>query len=391
MRDVNFHKTFLVVALWLAGLGAAAQFAKFAVPFDLLRDQYPDAGAQIGWTLTLISAVGALMGMTAGVIVVKAGLGRSLILALLLGAALSFWQATLPSLPVMLISRILEGASHLIIVVAAPTLIIQVCSGRNQRFGMTLWSTFFGVGFAIMAWFGLPFAKANGLTALLNTHGGVMVALACVLVIALRGSDPANPPATSPLTLKSVAHHHVRAYTSPHIAAPALGWLFYTMTFLALLTVLPDLIPLEVRARIISVLPLVGIPVSLIIVSAMMVYLSAATVVVIGFACSAAACVGYFLGLPVTFMAIGLFSVLGLVQGASFALVPELNTTQESRALANGAMAQMGNLGNLVGTPILLAVLANAGQSAMMMIVLALYLIGGLMHGLLAYAREQRT
>jgi len=151
--------------------------------------------------------------------------------------------------------------------------------------------------------------------------------------------------------------------------------------------VLPETIPNDIRIQVTSFMPLASIAVSLILVSIMVAYVSAATVVILGFVCSTAVGLAYFYGLPVAYFAIGLFAVLGLIQGGSFALVPELNVTPQDRALANGAMAQTGNLGNLIGTPILLAVLGYGGQSAMIMLVVGLYIIGGLLHVFLRSAR----
>ncbi|MEO1313550.1 MAG: MFS transporter, partial [Pseudomonadota bacterium] len=152
MLRASLCRGVLVLILWLVGLGAAAQFAKFAVPFGAVRLHYPHAGADIGWLLTLISALGAVLGMTAGVLVARIGLGRAVVMALLLGGGISLWQAMLPAFPIMVASRVIEGISHLFIVVAAPTLIAQVTSGRFRGIGMTLWSTFFGVSFAFVAW-----------------------------------------------------------------------------------------------------------------------------------------------------------------------------------------------------------------------------------------------
>jgi hypothetical protein len=51
---------------------------------------------------------------------------------------------------------------------------------------------------------------------------------------------------------------------------------------------------------------------------------------------------------------------MALVQSAGFAIVPQINADAPSRALANGALAQMGNLGNLSGTPLLIALYQGA-------------------------------
>ncbi|MEM7614006.1 MAG: MFS transporter, partial [Pseudomonadota bacterium] len=180
---------------------------------------------------------------------------------------------------------------------------------------------------------------------------------------------------------------HVDAYLSPYVAAPAIGWLFYTMTFVALLAVLPELLPPASRATIAGFMPLVSIATSLIVVSALLVMATAVTITIAGFILSVGIVMLSFVGLPLPYLAIGLFAALGLVQGASFAAVPELNTSDESRALANGAMAQMGNLGNLVGTPLMLAALGFGGHVAMLLAVVALYLLGVLAHVLMARAR----
>ena len=61
-----------------------------------------------------------------------------------------------------------------------------------------------------------------------------------------------------------------------------------------------------------------------------------------------------------TYTVILLFASMALVQSAGFAVVPQINADAPSRALANGALAQMGNLGNLSGTPLLIALYQGA-------------------------------
>lgn len=391
MRKNSIIAVLLVLVLWLAGLGAAAQFAKFAVPFSYVRAQYPDAGTEIGWLLTLISALGAILGMTAGVFVARVGFGKTVVMALVIGGVLSLWQASLPGLVPMLISRFVEGLSHLMMVVAAPTLIAQIASDRYRGMSMTLWSTFFGVSFALVAWLGLPYLEENGLGALLAAHGLYMLVLSVIVGLALYGTKRTKTLVTEPLGFRSVLRKHVAAYSSPNVAAPALGWLFYTLTFVSLLAVLPDLLSDESRDAVIASMPLVSIAVSLIFVSLLLTRFSAVAITAGGFVLSAGVVLLYFVGAPLPFICIALFAALGLVQGASFAAVPELNTTGEARALANGAMAQMGNVGNLLGTPILLMILYLAGPSAMLIVVIALYLAGAVAHTAMARARRQNT
>jgi DHA1 family inner membrane transport protein len=50
----------------------------------------------------------------------------------------------------MMLSRVLEGLSHLAIVVVGPTAIAGLAPGRGQGAAMTLWSSFFGVTYAVL-------------------------------------------------------------------------------------------------------------------------------------------------------------------------------------------------------------------------------------------------
>ncbi len=148
----------LVLIIWLAGLGAAAQYAKISVIYSQLGDHYAEAGAAFGFSVSLVGFIGIVFGVIAGHLVVGVGYRRALVGGLALGGLLSFFQALLPAFPVFLASRVIEGAAHLAIVVAAPTLIAQVTSEAGRGFALTLWGTFFGVAFAFLAWVGLPFA-----------------------------------------------------------------------------------------------------------------------------------------------------------------------------------------------------------------------------------------
>ena len=82
-----------------------------------------------------------------------------------------------------------------------------------------------------------------------------------------------------------------------------------------------------------------------------------------------------------------LFAVLGLVQGASFAAVPELNNSVKTQALSYGVMAQLGNLGNLIGTPILLAVLSMGEIAAVLWVIIFGFITATTAHLLLARKR----
>lgn len=377
----------LMLALWGAGLGAAMQYAKISVIYDVLGTVYPEGGAALGWLVSAIGGVGVLLGVVAAMLVARIRYRRALLAALWLGAAVSLGQALLPPLPVMLALRLVEGISHLAIVVAAPTLIAQIATDQQRGLALTLWGTFFGVAFAVMAWFGRPWALYAGIPALFAVHGAYMAAFALYLSPRLRSlPQEGEIPAFS---LSSVLATHASIYRSARISAPAIGWLFYTFCFVSILTVLPPYLDPSIRGLVMGAMPLMSIAVSMTLGVALLRVMPAVQVVIIGFAGSVL-CMLWLWIIPANAVAcLALAGVMGLIQGASFAAVPQLNATTRTQTQANGAMAQMGNLGNTLGTPVMALALASWGYLSLPILAGAAFMSGLLLHLFLAELRRK--
>jgi hypothetical protein len=82
-----------------------------------------------------------------------------------------------------------------------------------------------------------------------------------------------------------------------------------------------------------------------------------------------------------------LSGALGIVQGASFAAIPELNDGAGDRARAAGAVAQLGNLGTTTGTPVLAALLAASGAPGLALAATGLCMLGIGVHSVQARRR----
>ena len=82
-----------------------------------------------------------------------------------------------------------------------------------------------------------------------------------------------------------------------------------------------------------------------------------------------------------------LLGAAGFVPGASFAALAALNTTDEARAHATGAIAQMGNVGTTCGPPVLAAIVLFAGIYGLVAFVMVLGLCGIAVHAILARRR----
>jgi hypothetical protein len=214
-----------------------------------------------------------------------------------------------------------------------------------------------------------------------------MVACAAALALLLPPDPPAAPRAGAP----GLMAEHALIYASPRIAAPALGFVFYTTLFVALLTLLPLSVAAEHRAAVATAMPLVSIAASLTLGVWALRWWSPDRVVQAGYAVTAVCALGFWVGLEQEgteiAAAMGLAVGAGLVQGASFATIPALNPDAADRARAAGAVAQMGNLGTVSGTPLLAAMASAMGPAAIAAFALPLSLAGFVVVGWLRARR----
>jgi predicted MFS family arabinose efflux permease len=218
-----------------------------------------------------------------------------------------------------------------------------------------------------------------GATGLFVGHAGYMSALAVILALTL----PPDPRGQA-LPMGNLLAQHAAIYASPRLAAPAMGFCCYTFLYVAVLTLLPPETPETHRALIAAGMPLVSIAVSLTLGVRLLGRMSAIRLVQSGYA---VAIPGFlvlwlFWGQGAGMVAGGflLSAALGIVQGASFASIPELNATPEDRARAAGAVAQLGNLGTTTGTPVLAALLASVGPTGLTVAAVLLCALGIAVH-----------
>ena len=366
------HKVFLILTLWGAGLLAGGQFAKVSVILPEFQGIYPQQADQIAWLLTLVSVVGAVLGGAAATLANRLGLRYVLIASLAVAGGLSIWQATFPPFTFMAALRVFEGVTHLGIVVTAPALMAEVSTERWRGATMALWGTFFGVSFAIFGWFGIPFVDAFGVDHLLQLHGVCLFLIAGIIGLLIRGHHAADP---SGIASHPQGTSALKAFQDVRVVWSGVGWLFYTLTFLALLTILPAQLSGELKPHLTTAMSLVGIGTGMLVLPIALLYLKATTIVLTGFLFASVVTASGAWANPLV-LSIILFSLLGLVQSGTFAAVAELNQSTAARTLGYGAMAQTGNLGNLIGTPVLLYVLEITDLGSMLLTTAVIYCIG---------------
>ncbi|CCN84166.1 putative Permease of the major facilitator superfamily [Vibrio nigripulchritudo SFn27] len=344
-----------IAFLWFAGIFAAMQFAKFSISYEYLLTAYQIDGASAGTLLSVVGMVGLVLGVIGGVLSGKIGYSRVLIGSLLIGGGLSLLQSSLPSYPVLLMSRFIEGASHLGVVIAAPTLMLQQAQKKHHSLVMGIWGAFFGVAFAITGWLGNQILSVYGLSGLFLGHALLSIPLIVFFVL----HHPRNQSgAESGIgSLYALFQTTIRVYLNPRTCFPGVVFFFHTFMFVALLTFIPRTSANEeIRSLLFVVLPLVSILGTFLAGALTQYSLKAPVLLFVAYIAIALATFStiklqhqefYFVAAAVVLM---LFS--GMVQGASFTLIPYLSQTESERAMGNGAIAQLGNLGATIGPPV---------------------------------------
>jgi MFS family permease len=343
-----------IAVLYLVGLGAAAQLTKLVVTFPEVTSVYVDSGPASGLILSVLALCGAVFGLVAGRLVAFI-LPRTLLLhALAVSSALSLLQATTPQLPVMLVLRALEGVAHLVIVVAAPTLLASSTSPRLRPLAMALWSTIVAAAFAITA----LLADGVRLPGVLFGHGVLMAALLPLAATILRDGSPHVE--TPRLCSRGFVGLHVEAYRKASVRIPAMAFFAYASCYVSGLTLVASYTE---QPSLAGILPAFGIAVSLTIAITVLKRVSAWTILKVGLALAAVSAVVLSWASSAVAPWLLLYGALPTIQAATFAAVPQLSSSDADRSLAYGAIAQAGNLGNLIGPPLILAATEHSGPA----------------------------
>ncbi|WP_245770956.1 MFS transporter [Natronohydrobacter thiooxidans] len=330
----------MILLLWTTGLLVAWQFAKVTLTLDSLQTLYP--GSPVAYAVSGVALIGILGGAMAGFVVARFGLRHSVLWACGLSAVLALAQGLELPFRAYMILRIAEGVGHLLFVVALPTLMASRARAADKSVVMGLWGTFFGVGYALMAVIVPPVEAWGGLRAVFVGHGLLLVAVFPLLWWVLpRGIMGVRDSVPNPVEV------HRRIYTNPRLAAAGLGHGTYTALFIALVAFLPAAMGAMWLFLVLPVANLLGTFAA----GFLSRRVAAPRIVVWGFGISALLFATMAIsGLPA--IAVLAFLATGVVAGGNFAAVPMLNDAPRDQALANGAMAQLGNIGTFSGTPL---------------------------------------
>jgi len=377
-----------ITLLWLTGVIAAAQLAKFSALAPVLRGLFGLDLMQVGLLISLLEVGGALLGFPAGLMLGRIGSRRALLGGLGVLAAASLVEA-LAQIPALLFSiRAIEGLGYVLVVVSAPTLIAAIAGdGPRRGKAMILWSSFVPVGL------GLGTMLTGFVAGLSSPRLAIALwALPCLLALVPVLRLDAEASAS-----------RARAWPVPGAWLLAAGFGCYTLFLCALGGLLPSFLierhgaSLTDAALAAGLVSLAALPGSLLALPVLRLGGRSGRIPCLTLL--AAAMLAPFIPrasgmIACTSLAIALVVLSGLARSMLFARLPVLSGGDQPGdpriASAQGLLTQCGASGALLGPPLGAWVVERAGWNGLGLLACGLILLLTLLYAAAEHAESHR-
>ena len=361
----SWFTLFLAIA---AGALAAFQVGKVHIALPSIRQSFSLSLVSASWILSALNIVGLLFATPTGTIATTNGTKRAVVIGLLFVAVASACGGFAPNLLWLLVSRFIEGIGFVMIVVAAPSLIVGVTNSKNLRLALAGWSAYMPGGVALITILA-PLILAHHSWRVVWWINAVILLFVSLLMIFLAKKAP------TPVQLKRSRlspweeFSCVIASRGPVILAVIFG--MYTMQHLSVMGFMPTL--LHDRFHLPS--GHIGLLVSIAMASNILGNLAAGVLLQRGFSREhiiavasifmALMTVGMFiLQLPFSAFyacAFAFSCVGGLVPSAVMGAAPFHTPSPSLLGATNGLLVQGSNLGIVAGPPLMSLIATHLG------------------------------
>lgn len=353
-----------------AGLFAAFQIGKVPPTIPVLREDLGISLVTAGWIISTFNVIGVVIGTLAGAMADSFGHRRLVLAGLLAVGAASGLGGLAPDAPVLLATRILEGFGFVVIVTAAPGLIVRAARDADVRLAFGLWGTYMPLGTAIMILAAPPLLEGLGWRGLWQVNAALMLLYALVFALATR--DLASHPARAEGARRSVLSDMTTTFTAPGPLVLAFCFATYTGNFIGIMGFLPTFLVEELgySHAAASVFTAFAIGSNMIgnLVAGWLLHRGVRRYVLILAASATMAAAGLLLyadGVP-ALLRLPLFFVFsavgGLLPASVLAATADYAPRPDLVGTTNGIVMQGSNLGQLMGPPAVAALVAATGS-----------------------------
>ena len=356
-----------IFLILFAGSVGAAQIGKLPGALPAIRAELGIGLFVAGLVISAIVVVGATGGMAAGTIADRVGHRRVVLVGTALMALGSLAGAQVDDTRALIATRVVEGVGYIALITAAPALVIRAARDADRGVAFGIWSFYMPFGMAAMVALS-PLLMASGWRGLWTINGCLAAAAFLVLLRALRGPRFGEPQAAAPFGRRAVA----ATLSRPGPLVLALSFGAYSLVYLSAMSFLPTFL-IETRGMATgTAAALVGLAIFMnapgCLAGGWMIKKNVAPWAAIGAGYAGMAVCAF--GLYLEDIPFGLRYVLALSLPFFGGFVPP---TVLSRAEAHapspalygvtvGLIVQVISIGQLIGPPVLAALVARSGN-----------------------------
>lgn len=387
----------LIALLVAAGVVAAFHVGKMPPSIPSIRAELDASLRQAGWLLSTINLVTALGGMAIALTADRFGHRRLVLLGTGLCAVASLFGAFAVDVDLLLVTRVIEGLGFIAVTVAAPTLLLRICTPASQRITMAIWTTYMPAGAGTMM---LIAAVILPLTSWRIVWFVASIATILMLIALLVVGQRRRELDPVPASHRPVLGDMKEVASSGGPLAIALCFAAYSCCWFAVVGFLPTLqidrlgFSTSTAAIVTALVAMVNVTGNL--SAGWLLHHGVPRVfVIVGAAVTMSFCAaGIFVdGVPdiLRLVLAGIYSaIIGVIPGSLFTAIPVHAPRPQLAGAATGLLMQGSNIGGLLGPPITGALVAGAGwPSAAWLTSTALGVAAAA--GLFLHWREKRT
>jgi predicted MFS family arabinose efflux permease len=368
MTDTTQPKTrwgliFLALAV---GVSVAGYVGKAPPALPGMRLELSLSLVMAGWVVSIFSAMGSVTGMMAGIFADRIGRVKMILWALGIISFGSILGTLAQSAPLMLLSRLIEGAGYIGTMAIMPALIAGLASARHRGLAVSLWSSVTPLGIAIAMIAAPAIIEPIGWRGLWWVTAGFTIFFMIFAAISFKGIDAQTQRNKAPYWANIK-----KTVSTPGPWVIAICFMTYTFQWMAIMVWLPTFV-LEERGSSLGVAALLaaaGVIVNIFgnLFGAWVVHKGASRWVMITIGSAIMGITSLFIFpdiLPdlVRFGLVLVFSFLGALQPtALLASVPFHSPSEAQLGATNGVLYQGSQIGQLLGPPALALVVTYTG------------------------------
>ena len=350
-----------------AGVFAASQLGKVHIALPSIRGTFSLSLVSASWILSALNVVGLLAATPAGTLCARMGNKRGVVLGLGMIAVSSAAGGFSPTVAWLLITRLVEGIGFVMVVVAAPSLIVEVTGTRDLRLALAGWSAFMPGGIALTTALAPLVLARHSWRAVWEIEAASLLILAVLIAAFSKPGTPAAGPPEPGAVRKELGA--VLTSRGPMLLAIIFG--MFTMQYLSIMGFLPTLLLEKFHLSEETT----GILVSIAMATNILGNLAAGVLLQRGFsrariialtsifmACMAVAMFSLRLPLDAFYVCAVAFSCVGgLIPSSVMGAAPYHTPSPSLLGATNGLLVQGSNLGIVLGPPVVSMIATRYG------------------------------